>query len=96
MAVGLAVGPGEAVAGDVNAGAARDWQAARRTGIRPDIRICLMGNDALRMLILPPKVHERSLTYPDVGGSEVSLRGTPWRLRTPIDIFIKGFFDEGA
>jgi len=54
VTVGLAVGldaPGEALAVGVNARAVQDWQAARRTIIKTDIRICRTGKKALQIFI---------------------------------------------
>jgi hypothetical protein len=53
--VGLAVGLGETVSVGVKAGAAWDWQAARKTSNRAEIRIYLLGKDVSRMFILITK-----------------------------------------
>ena len=48
VTVGLAVGMGDGVAVAVNAGAAWDWQAARRTIIRLNIRIRFMRKGVIK------------------------------------------------
>jgi hypothetical protein len=48
LAVGLGIGLGEAGAVTINAGAFCDWQAARKTIIRVDIRNRLLGITTLR------------------------------------------------
>ena len=48
MIVGLAVGMGDGVAVAVNAGAAWDWQAARRTIIRLNISIRFMRKGVIK------------------------------------------------
>jgi hypothetical protein len=51
VTIGLGIGLGEDMAVAINAGAAWDWQAARKTNIKVDIRRRLLGDITLLIYI---------------------------------------------